>query len=104
MSYRIIWSPQALKDLNAIMNYIQQHNPSAASSIRSHFVEAIQNLRRFPQMYRVVPELRNHRIREITTVRPYRIIYCLEETTRTIKILRIWHAKRGTPVVNLRQC
>jgi plasmid stabilization system protein ParE len=43
-----------------------------------------------------VPEFKIETIREIVH-RPYRIVYRVFEDRKTIEILRVWHAARGTP-------
>lgn len=55
-------------------------------------------LAEFPQAGRVVPEERNLSVREII-VEPYRIIYELNASGRTVDVLRVWHAARGRPAV-----
>lgn len=47
-------------------------------------------------MGRVVPEYGIGEIRELI-IRSYRIVYRIDHARRTVAIVRVWHAARGTP-------
>jgi plasmid stabilization system protein ParE len=55
-------------------------------------------LQEHPRMGRVVPEFNKQDLREVI-VSPYRIIYRLNDESKLIEVIRIWHAARDTPEV-----
>jgi len=70
----IIWSPQAIRDVESICAFIAQDSPSYAELIARRLVAATERLQSFPESGRVVPEHQDSVIREVI-VRPYRIVY-----------------------------
>ena len=40
----ILWSPQAIEDLNSLRAYIAQDNPSAARAVALHVAHSIEQL------------------------------------------------------------
>ena len=56
MDYRIIWSPQALEDIEALAGYITRDSLTYAESTVERILEAPERLRQFPKLGRVVPE------------------------------------------------
>ena len=50
----------------------------------------------FPQSGRMVPEKKDHFVRE-TIVGSYRLIYRVDDANKIVAIARIWHSARGTP-------
>ena len=40
----ILWSPEAIEDLNSLRAYIAQHNPSAARAVALHIAHSIEQL------------------------------------------------------------
>lgn len=96
MAYKIVWAHQASDDLRNIIQFILLHNPTAARQLAVRLIAKVDPLAQFPLMGRVVPELNEQTIREIV-LRPYRIIYHVNQPDETIAIARIWHGARGTP-------
>ena len=96
MAFKIIWSKQARDDLQAIVLFIAQDNPSVAASFGYQLMAKVDLLTGFPLLGRVVPEENDEAIREII-LRPYRIIYKVGPEQQTIGIVRIWHGARGEP-------
>ncbi len=72
----IIWSPQALLDLESIRDYIARDSPLYAELVVRRLVVTVERLGTFPESGRVVPERNTEDQREII-VRPYRIVYRL---------------------------
>jgi addiction module RelE/StbE family toxin len=73
---RILWSPQAVSDLESIRDYIARDSPRYAALVLQRLVAAVDRLEAFPESGRVVPERNAGDLREII-VRPYRIVYRL---------------------------
>jgi plasmid stabilization system protein ParE len=53
---RILWSPQALSDLESIRDYIAHDSPQYAELVLRRLVAAVDRLETFPKSGRVVPE------------------------------------------------
>jgi addiction module RelE/StbE family toxin len=83
VDHRVVWSPAALDDLDAIAAYIARDSPRYASAVASKFRESARNLRRFPRSGRMVPELADERYRE-KIIYGWRMIYRFEDEVVTI--------------------
>ncbi len=94
---KIIWTELALLDAENIKGYIEQDSEIYATRVIETIIEAIENLKMFPQMGRVVPEFKKHDIREIL-VYNYRVIY--EVQNQAITVLTIIHSARDLGNVN----
>jgi len=88
---RIKWSDTAKTDLKGIFEYLTQDSPQYAEYFYERIFESIENLKFFPKMGRIVPELKNQNMRELI-FQNYRIIYQYLEDT--IEIITIFHGKR----------
>ncbi len=91
MDYKLIWSPDALDDIEAIGDYISRDSEFYAESTVLKIFEAPQNLVNFPKLGRVVPEVGDEDIRELFVFQ-YRLIY--EIKSNEIQILTVIHGKR----------
>ncbi len=98
MAFKIIWSEQALDDLQAIVFFIAEDNSAVAETFGYRLISKVDFLARFPQIGRVVPEESDETIREII-LRPYRIIYKVLAEKQFVAIVRIWHGARGEPEI-----
>lgn len=98
MACQIIWSEQARDDLQSIVLFIAQDNPSIAESFGFRLMSKVDVLAQFPQIGRVVPEENDATVRELI-LRPYRIIYKVLAEKEIIAIARIWHGARGEPEI-----
>jgi addiction module RelE/StbE family toxin len=99
MAFQIIWSEQARDDLQSIVLFIAQDNPTVAETFGYRLMSKVDVLAQFPQIGRVVPEENDETLREIV-LRPYRIIYKVLEKKQIIAIARIWHGARGEPEIS----
>jgi addiction module RelE/StbE family toxin len=91
MDYKLIWSPQAIEDTEAIAEYIARDSTTYAESTVERILEAPEKLTQFPKLGRVVPEKNDEAIREIFVFQ-YRIIY--EILASEIHVLTVVHGKR----------
>ena len=96
MAYKLVWSPAARDDLHDIVVFIARDNPDRAMSFGFQLISEIDPLQEFPQSGRIVPEYRNDNLREII-LRPYRIVYRINHSSKLCEIARIWHSARGIP-------
>lgn len=88
---RILWSPQALLDVESIRNYISHDSARYAELVVRRLVAAVGRLEEFPRSGRIVPERNREDLREII-VRPYRIVYRLRPDL--VEIVTVFRASR----------
>lgn len=91
MAYRVVWSPRAVEDLEAIAQYIAVDSGIYAAAVVKKILITTRHLSRFPFAGRVVPEFADENLRE-WLVYSYRVIYRVENDTVTIAT--IVHGKR----------
>lgn len=90
----VIWSPQAIRDVESIRAFIAQDSPSYADLEARRIVAAVERLRTFPESGRQVPERPSAAIREIIQP-PYRIVYRLRD--EIVEIVTVFRASRQFP-------
>ncbi|MFZ0772699.1 MAG: type II toxin-antitoxin system RelE/ParE family toxin [Candidatus Sulfotelmatobacter sp.] len=83
MAYRVVWSPRALTDAEAIAAYIAADSSFYANAVVRKIAATTRSLARFPMSGRKVPEFDDEAIRELI-VYSYRIIYAVEPDQVTI--------------------
>jgi toxin ParE1/3/4 len=75
---------------------IRLDDPAAAAGLADRILKRIEQAAEFPFSNRTVPEKAEDSIREVI-LRPYRIIYQVDDRRNAIHVLRVWHAARGVP-------
>ncbi|HBZ69692.1 MAG TPA: type II toxin-antitoxin system RelE/ParE family toxin [Deltaproteobacteria bacterium] len=91
---RILWSPQALRDLESIQAYITLDSELYAELVVQRILVSVERLAEFPESGRVVPERNAGNLREVI-VRPYRIVYRLRPDL--VEIATVFRASRLFP-------
>lgn len=91
MARLVVWSPEAIEDVEAIAAYIERDSAWYAAAVVSKIVEAADSTVEFPEMGRVVPEIGDAAIRE-RFVYSYRVIYRIGDDR--ILIVAIIHGSR----------
>jgi len=91
MDYKIIWSPNALGDIEAIGEFISRDSQFYAESTAQKIFETPEPLEQQPKLGRIVPEIGDESIRELFVFQ-YRLIY--EIHVDEIHILTVIHGKR----------
>lgn len=86
---RIRWSPRAIRDLEDIDTRLP-----AARDLIGRIVDSVDHLKSFPELGRVVPELRIAEIRELI-VRPFRVVYLV--LPEAIEVVCVFHSLRRLP-------
>ena len=86
----VVWSDQALQDLEAIHHHIAADKPMAASAFARTLYEAGDSLQQLPRRGRPAPD----GTRELTAVRPYLIRYHFDEGQDVVTIITVWHGAR----------
>ena len=69
----IRWSPQAVRDVESIRDYIAQDSVRYAQLTVDRIISSVERLRAFPLSGRVVPERGDPEIREVI-VGPFRVV------------------------------
>ena len=91
---QILWSPQAIRDIESIRAFIAQDSPAYAELVAGRLVSAIDRLQEFPESGRIVPERQNSAIREVI-VPPHRIVYRLRGSV--VEIATVFRSSRQLP-------
>lgn len=91
MARTLVWSPEAIEDIESIASYIERDSPWYAKAVASKIVETAERIPEFPELGRIVPEIGNAAIRE-RFVYSYRIIYRLE--AERIVVAAVIHGSR----------
>ena len=90
---RIIWTNDALTDLDEIGKYIEKEGyPLRAQKVVSSLFESVELLSQFPLLGRVIPEYKRKDVRELIRMNFY-ISYQIVEFS-VIYILAIDHSSR----------
>lgn len=96
MDYKILYSPESQRDMDDIWDFIEEeyYNPKLASDTVNEIIEAINNLKVFPEigtpLYRIVPIGTNYRF---IVSGNHNIFYRTERDH--IYIDRVLHKKRN---------
>lgn len=84
---QVEWTDAALTDRAAIVEYLLPRNPHAAKRILLRLIDATTDLALFPYMGREGTD----DTREWVVVHPYVLLYEVDETAQTVRVLRVWH-------------
>lgn len=95
---KIIWSPLAVDRASEIAEYIARDNPTAAENWVNAIFTHVEQLKKFPESGRNVPEINNYFFRELIYGN-YRIVYRIEENR--VSILTIRHGKQILPIAEI---
>jgi len=91
MAHRVVWSPRALADVEAIAAYIASDSPFYANAVVRRVISVTKSLSGFPLAGRKVPEFDEESIREVLAY-SYRIIYVVEQ--EQVTVAAVIHGKR----------
>ena len=91
MDRLVRWTPDAATSLERITAYIAQDSPVYAAAFATRVLNAVNDLKVFPESGHVVPEFDQPDVREIP-VRNHRVIYQL--VGGEIRVLFIVHGSR----------
>src|SRR2546426_10999309 len=94
---KVIWTEPALEDLRAIFDFVARDSPTYALRLGTRLVEAPRRLAKSPRSGSRVPEFDREHIREVLSVRPYRVIY--ELRGEHCYIVSVVHASRYLPAL-----
>ena len=93
MAYKVIWSPEAVADLDEIAAYIAKDSFINAVKVVDKFYDLIGNYGRFPNATTIVPEVSNVVYRQ-KYVYGWRVIYKVDDNAKSLSIIAIIHGRR----------
>jgi addiction module RelE/StbE family toxin len=91
MDIEVKWSPEATEDLESIAEYIARDSVFYARAVVNGILSVSRNIRDFPLLGRVVPEMGDESIRE-RFIYNYRLVYRIEP--KRILVVAVIHGKR----------
>lgn len=91
MDYQVIWSAEALDDVDSIAEYIAKDSPFYAQSVVEQIQSVSRKLSVLPHRGRIVPELKSNHYRE-RFIYSYRLIYRLMDND--VYIIAVIHGAR----------
>ncbi|MCX5914324.1 MAG: type II toxin-antitoxin system RelE/ParE family toxin [Deltaproteobacteria bacterium] len=91
MGHKVVWSPEAVDDLESIAEYIARDSRYYAGAVVEKVLEVARNIAKFPQAGRIVPELGEETLRE-HFVYSYRLLYRIKP--ERILIVAVIHGRR----------
>lgn len=100
MDYEIVWTDRASTDLQAILEYIAEHNVEAARQLADSLVERIDLLRTVPLMGAAYPRSGSTAECRTITFKKYRVFYRILDRVHRVEILTVWHGARADPSVD----
>lgn len=90
---KITYSPEAIRDLQWVVEFVESKNPLAARRIAIDIQEGVEKLKQFPLAgLPVIDAFDPEQIRDLY-VSSYTIRYLVE--SNRIHILRVWHNKEN---------
>ena len=90
----LVWSPQALADVEEIRKYIALDSRSHADLTAQRIMAAVERLQTFPDSGRLVPERQSPEIREVIAGW-FRIVY--RRKAHVVEIVTVFRGSREFP-------
>ena len=97
MDYKVVWSPEAVEDLESIAEYIGRDSAFYARSVVTKVLDVGRSIRDFPWIGRTVPEIGVETIRE-RFVYSYRVVYQIDQNR--ILVVAVIHGKRLLEIIS----
>ena len=91
MDFRLVWSPEAIEDVEKIAEYIERDSKFYAKSVVEKIFDTVQKIKCFPMIGRIVPEIGGQNIRELF-IYSYRLVYQVKNNQ--ILIVAVIHGKQ----------
>jgi toxin ParE1/3/4 len=98
MGYKIIWTDEAIADLQEILAFISQDNSSAAVKLGETLIQKSMLLAPHPRLGRMLRQAPKDSFRELI-IRPYRLIYEIDGEASAVYIRMLWHGARQEPEI-----
>ena len=87
----VVWTEEALSDLEAIGEYFDRTSPQYASIVVSKLYDSVGRLTEHPKLGRQVPEVEHESLRELI-VESYRVVYQIQG--ERIEIVTVLHSRQ----------
>ena len=94
MGCKIIFSPQAVADLEEVVRHIAKDDPATAIRLGNELIDRVEILENFPLLGAAYPKPPG--VRKLVS-RPYLIFYRPRLEQNSVDILRYWHGARTEP-------
>lgn len=94
MGCKIIFSPQAIADLEEVVRHIARDDPTTAKRIGNGLIDRVTILENFPLLGSPYPKRPG--IRKLVS-NPYIIFYRAKPEKGRVDILRYWHGAQQEP-------
>jgi plasmid stabilization system protein ParE len=94
MGCKIIFSPQAVADLEEVVRHIAKDDPATAVRVGNELIDRVEILGNFPLLGMSYPK--SPGVRKLVS-RPYLIFYRPRLEENSVDILRYWHGARTEP-------
>lgn len=91
MDYTVIWSPEAIEDVDAIAMYITRDSVFYAGAVVAKILAVSRSIPEQPLIGRIVPEIGDENVRE-RFIYSYRLVYKIQQNK--ITIAAVIHGKR----------
>lgn len=88
---RVIWTRQAVEDVEAIKAYVARDSERYAVLLAERLVAAIERVGLFPESGRIVPEVDDVTLREVVYGN-YRIVYRV--LPEAVEVVTVYHGAR----------
>lgn len=101
--FKVSWVGSAVRDIEGIIAYIAEDNPTDAGKILVKIKKVVSDLYHSPHRGRFVPELQNQGIllyRELV-IAPWRVIYRVTENT--VLVLSVLDSRRNIEDILLKK-
>lgn len=95
--YRIVWRPIAEADLDSIIDYIAQDNPTKAEAFGQELRDKTLPLAQHPKLGRTGRPGLPGFLRELIAHPNYIVFYRVLDEARTVEILRVKHTAQQMP-------
>ena len=96
MGWKIIFAPQALEELEQIVDFIAQDDPQAAVRFGDYLVDRAESLANFPELG--TPYRKRANVRRLLC-KSYYIYYRAARKAHIIEIMDFWHSARREPLL-----
>ena len=90
----VFWTDAAYENLLAIRDYLAQTSPTFAEQMVDRLLRRSDQIGRFPQAGRVIPEYQRADLREVVE-RPYRVMYRI--LADRVDVLALLHSAQQLP-------
>jgi plasmid stabilization system protein ParE len=94
VAYKILFTQDALADLEDILDYIRRDSEPAAENFGVAILDHVELLREFPHIGTMISQRPN--VRKIPHS-PVRVYYRINEGKGLVEVLHFWHGAKRDP-------